>query len=107
MSENLTYDFLASELESKALGLGNLGARLKFVFEGEGVVHIDATSDMPTITRDDSLPADFIVTAALPVWIDLRAKKIAPHVAAMTRKVKFGGDLVKGMKLIPRVISVL
>lgn len=107
MSEPLTYEFLATELETKAKGLGNLGACLKFVFEGAGVVHIDATKDVPTITRDDTLPADFIVTAPLDIWIQLRAKTIAPHVAAMTRKLKFGGNLVKGMQLIPRVMAVL
>lgn len=107
MTQTLDYDFLATELESKALGLGNLGASLKFVFEGSGVVHIDATKDVPVITRNDALPADFTVTASLPVWLDLRAKKLAPHVAAMTRKMKFQGDMVKFMKLLPRVMTVL
>lgn len=107
MNEPLDYNFLATELESKALGLGNLGAKLKFVFEGDGVVHIDATGEQPVITRDPSLPADFVITAPLQVWIDLRAKKIAPHVAAMTRRLKFQGDMVTGMKLTPRIMSVL
>lgn len=107
MTQTLDYDFLATELESKALGLGHLGARLKFIFEGGGVVHIDATRDVPVITRDDSLPADFSISAPLPIWIDLRAKKLAPHVAAMTRKIKFQGDMVKFMKLLPRVMTVL
>lgn len=107
MTQTLDYDFLATELESKALGLGNLGVRLKFIFEGSGVVHIDATRDVPVITRDDSLPADINISASLPIWLDLRAKKLAPHVAAMTRKIKFQGDMVKFMKLLPRVMAVL
>ena len=107
MTQILDYDFLATELETKALGLGHLGAKLKFVFEGGGVVHIDATRDVPVITRDETLPADFTVSAALPIWIDLRAKKLAPHVAAMTRRIKFQGDMIKFMKLLPRVMTVL
>ena len=107
MSETLDYDFLATELETKALGLGKLGVQLKFVFEGSGVVHIDATGDVPLITRDDSKPATFTVKAPLPIWIALRAKTMAPHVAAMTRRIKFEGDMVIGMKLIPRIMSVL
>jgi len=105
--DTLSFDFLANELAEKARNLGNLGAKLKFVFEGEGVVHIDATTEAPVITRDDALPADVIVTAPLKIWLDLRAKKIAPHVAAMTRKIKIQGDVVKGMKLAPRIMTVL
>jgi len=107
MSEEITFDFLADELEVKAKKLGNLAITLKFVFEGMGVVVIDATKDEPTVSRDGSLPADFTVTAPLNIWLDLRAKKIAPHVAAMTRKIKFEGDLVRGLKLAPKIMSVL
>ena len=89
MSETLDYNFLATELETKALGLGNLGIKLKFIFEGNGAVHIDATKAVPVITRDESLPADLTLIAPLQVWLDLRAKRIAPHVAAMTRKSAF------------------
>lgn len=107
MSEVLSFDFLASELAEKAKNLGNLGTKLKFVFEGEGVVHIDASMDTPSITRDDSLPADVIIRAPMAIWLDLRAKKLAPHVAAMTRKIKIEGDIVRGMKLAPRIMTVL
>lgn len=103
----MNFDFLATELAEKAKNLGNLGAKLKFVFEGEGVVHIDASSDVPVVTRDDSQDADITITAPLSVWLDLRVKKLAPHVAAMTRKLKIQGDLARGMKLAPRIMAVL
>lgn len=103
----LNFDCLATELAAKAKGLGNLGAKLKFVFEGEGCVHIDATSDEPVVTRDDGLQADITVSAPLKVWLDLRARRIAPHVAAMTRKIRIQGDLARGMKLAPRIMAVL
>jgi putative sterol carrier protein len=107
MSEPLSFEFLANELSVKAKGLGNLGAKLKFVFEGMGVVHIDATHDVPVVSQDDALPADVVIRAPLNVWLDLRAKKLAPHVAAMTRKIKLEGDIVRGMKLAPRIMTVL
>lgn len=107
MSETLSFEFLADELAVKAKGLGNLGTKLKFVFEGMGVVHIDASQDVPNVTRDDTLPADVIIRAPLEVWLALRAKKLAPHVAAMTRKIKLEGDIVRGMKLAPRIMTVL
>ena len=84
-----------------------MGASLKFIFEGEGVVHIDATTDKPIITRDDELDADIIISAPKIVWSDLRAKKLAPHVAAMTRKLRLKGDVVRGMKLAPRIMTAL
>ena len=107
MSEAPSFDFLANELAEKAKNLGNLGTKLKFVFEGEGVVHIDASADTPCVTRDDLLPADVTIRAPMSVWLDLRAKKLAPHVAAMTRKIKIEGDIVRGMKLAPRIMTVL
>lgn len=107
MNESPSFDFLAAELAEKAKNLGNLGTKLKFVFEGEGVVHIDASMETPVVTRDDTLPADVTVRAPLNVWLDLRAKKIAPHVAAMTKKLKIEGDIIRGMKLAPRIMTVL
>lgn len=103
---DMNFDFLANELAEKAKNLGNLGAKLKFVFEGEGTVHIDASGDAPVVCRDDK-EADITVSAPLAVWLDLRAKKLAPHVAAMTRKIKIQGDLARGMKLAPRIMAVL
>lgn len=107
MDNTPTFDFLADELTGKSKNLGNLGIRLKFIFEGMGVIHIDATTDQPTVTRDGSKPADFTISAPLNIWLDLRAKKLAPHVAAMTRKIKFEGDLVRGLALAPRIMAVL
>lgn len=107
MNEIPTFDFLADELAVKARNLGNLGIRLKFVFEDHGVVHIDATQDPPTVSRDASLPADVAITAPMKVWLDLRAKKISPPVAAMMRKIRLEGDVARGMKLAPRIMAVL
>lgn len=103
----MTFDFLADELEDKVKNLGNLGVTLKFVFEGMGNVFIDATKDIPTLVRNVDQPADFNIAAPLKIWLDLRDKKLAPHVAAMTRKIKFEGDLVRGLKLAPKIMAVL
>jgi len=107
MSNELTFDDLATELETKAKNLGNLNIKLKFIFDGMGTVVIDATKDVPEVSRDASQPADFTITAPLNIWLELRAKKLAPHVAAMTRKIKFEGDLVRGLGLAPKIMSVL
>jgi len=107
MSDTTTFNALANELEGKVKGLGNLGLTMKFVFEGEGNVLIDARKDVPTLTRNDEASADFTVIGPLNVWLDLRAKKLAPHVAAMTRKIKFEGDMVRGLSLAPKIMTVL
>lgn len=101
------FDFIATELEGKVKKLGNLGVTLKFVFDGMGSVFIDATKAEPTLTRNLDQKADFNVSAPLKIWMDLRDKKLAPHVAAMTRKIKFDGDLVRGLKLAPKIMAVL
>lgn len=107
MMSELTFEFLAEELAEKAKGLGGLNAKLRFVFEGEGVVHIDATVEPAVVSRDAGLPADFTIIAPLRIWLDLRARKIAPHVAAMTRKLKIEGNVMRGMQLAPRIMTVL
>ena len=107
MAETPTFEFLADELAAKSKNLGNLGVTLKFIFTGMGAVFIDATTDTPATTRDESRPADITISAPLNVWLDLRAKKLAPHVAALTRKIRFEGDVVRGMKLAPRIMAVL
>ena len=107
MSEPITFDALADELEQKVKALGKLGVTMKFVFEGAGNVLIDATREVPTLTRNQDAVADFTVIGPLNVWLDLRAKKLAPHVAAMTRKIKFEGDMVRGLSLAPKIMTVL
>jgi putative sterol carrier protein len=103
----MNFEILADELETKCKNLGNLGVTMKFVFEGMGSVFIDARKDEPTLARNLEDKADFNISAPLKVWLDLRDKKLAPHVAAMTRKIKFDGDLVRGLKLAPKVMTVL
>ncbi len=107
MTDTVSFDALADELEEKIKKLGNLGVTMKFVFEGQGNVLIDARKDIPTLTRNDEASADFTVVGQLSVWLDLRAKKLAPHVAAMTRKIRFEGDFLKGLSLAPKIMTVL
>jgi len=107
MSDQPSFESLADELERKSKNLGNLGVTLRFTFEGMGNVFIDARQNQPSLSRNSDQKADFMVSAPLKVWMDLRAKRIAPHVAAMTRKIKFEGDMVKGMKLAPKIMAVL
>lgn len=107
MSDIDTFNELANELCAKAGGLGKMGIRMKFVFNGLGSVHIDASGETPEVTVNADKPADFTISANLNVWLDLRAKKIAPHVAAMTRKIAFEGDLIRGMQMAPAIMKVL
>lgn len=107
MSDLDTFNELAAELQKKAAGLGKMGIRMKFIFNELGSVHIDASGEIPAVTVNSDQAADFTISANLNVWLDLRAKKIAPHVAAMTRKIKFEGDLVRGMQMAPSIMKVL
>lgn len=107
MTEPTTFEALADELEQKIKGLGNLGVTMKFIFEGMGNVLIDARKELPTLTRNDETAADFTVIGQLDVWLALRAKKLAPHVAAMTRKIRFEGNFVTGLSLAPKIMTVL
>jgi len=103
----LSVASMAEELQEKTKKVGNLGVTMRFVIEDEGTIYIDATRDVPEVTLDAGRAADITISAPRGVWMDLRAKKIAPHVAAMTRKLKLQGDVLKGMQLAPRLTAVL
>lgn len=106
MSETM-IDSLIDELAEKMTRLGKLGLTANFVVDGMGAVNIDATGEQAVVTKGGGLPADITITAPLQVWLDMRAKKLAPHVAAMTRKIRIDGDLMKGMKLAPQLVALL
>jgi putative sterol carrier protein len=103
----LSVTAMAEELREKTRKVGNLGVTMRFVINGEGAIFIDAARDVPEVTLDAERPADVTISASRDVWLDLRAKKIAPHIAAMTGKLKLKGDVLKGMQLAPRLTAVL
>jgi putative sterol carrier protein len=107
MNETPTFEFLADELAGKIKNLSNAGLTMRFVFVGMGSLYIDARRSEPTLERDREGDADFTVTAPLEVWLALRAKKLAPHVAAMTGKMKFSGNVIKGLALAPKIMAVI
>jgi putative sterol carrier protein len=75
-----------------------LDARIKLLFDKDGVILIDATSAPHKVTNEDS-DADVTLRMSLETFNQLYRREINPVMAAMTGKIKIEGDLTKAMKL--------
>lgn len=106
MSEPTNFEEYADDLEGRLRALGNLGVTVKFVLEGMGNLFIDARHDLPILTRNSDVDADFVVTGAFKVWLDLRARRTVPYAAVMTGRVKLKGDLKRGLSFAPKFMSM-
>ncbi len=106
MSEPTTFEEYADDLEGRLRALGNLGVTVKFVLEGMGNLFIDARHDLPILSRNDETDADFTVIGPFKVWLDLRARRTVPYAAVMTGRVKFKGDLKRGLSFAPKFMSM-
>lgn len=88
----------AAETLVQKLGGADVGSVIKFVFDGEGAVVVDATTAPPTASVGDG-PADVTVTASVDVFQDLLTGALNPTAAYMSGKLKIDGDLSVAMKL--------
>ncbi len=79
-------------------GSDGLDARIKLLFDNDGVILIDAKSAPHKVTNDDS-DADVTLRMSLETFNQLYRREINPVMAAMTGKIKIEGDLTKAMKL--------
>jgi putative sterol carrier protein len=91
----LTEDF------RKAIGDNSgLGARLKFDFEGKGVIFIDGKGQPNSVSNADD-PADCTIVISLDTFQKLVKREIDPTTAFMQGKLKVNGDMGVAMRLGP------
>lgn len=106
MNTEIDFKNLSDELGHKLSVLGDVGTQVKFVFEGMGVLHCDATTSEVVVCNEDK-DAEITVSGPLDIWMKIRSKQMAPHVALMTRRLKLEGNIGKAMSLAPRLVAIL
>jgi putative sterol carrier protein len=85
----------------KAIGENSgLAARLKFDFEGKGVIFIDGKASPNSVSNSDD-PADCTIVVSLDTFQKLVKRELDPTTAFMQGKLKVNGDMGVAMRLGP------
>ncbi|MEE9440156.1 MAG: SCP2 sterol-binding domain-containing protein [Saprospiraceae bacterium] len=93
----MNIEIITEAIKSQAENVSPLGAKLKFVLDGE-IILIDGTGDSNIVTNDDS-EADTTITTTKETLIKLKSGELNPMMAVMGGKVKIKGDMGLAMKL--------
>ena len=88
---------IVSEFQNKAGNTSPVGARLKFVLDGQSVL-IDGTGEKNLVSLEDG-EADCTITTSLDTLMSIQKGDTNPMMAVMSGKVKIQGDMGLAMKL--------
>lgn len=94
----MTYDELLDKVKLKADSAPALGAKLKFKFSDEEVIHIDGNDGSNTVSSEDS-DSDCTIKLSMDDFNKLLSKELNPMAAFMMGKVKVDGDMSVAMRM--------
>lgn len=89
---------IESKLSENLTKFGDLGAKVKFDFGGDGTILIDGTHKPATMTKDDG-EADCTLQISSEDFSKMLAGQLDPTFAFMTGKLKVKGSTAIAMKL--------
>tara|TARA_Y200000002_G_C22217346_1_gene470086 strand:+ start:50 stop:364 length:315 start_codon:yes stop_codon:yes gene_type:complete len=92
---NSIREELAAGINGKDL---QLNAKVKFDFDGTGVVLIDGSTNSATVSGEDT-DADCTLTMSVDVWEEMKSGALDGTSAFMQGKLKVSGDMSIAMKL--------
>lgn len=92
-----TFDEVVAILAERIKEVPAFGRQLKFLLD-DGIMHIDGTTILPTVTKADG-PADATITVSVDNFFKLLHKEIKPMTAFTMGKIKLKGDVSSAMAL--------
>jgi putative sterol carrier protein len=94
----MSLESVTQVIKQKLAMAPGLSARVKFDFEDEGRVYVDATRNPPAISSEDG-EADTTLICSLATFEAILAGTQDPNIAFMTGKLKIKGSMGLALKL--------
>ncbi len=94
----MTFEEIKDRFEDDAGKFSGLGATVKFDFKDDGFIVLDASSQPPTISTEDS-STDCTIAISLSNFEKLATGKLDPVMAFTLGKLKVRGSMGIAMKL--------
>lgn len=94
----MSLEEVTEKVRQKLSRGASMNARVKFDFEDEGKIFVDATQSPPALSHEDA-DADVTLLCALDTFDAILAGRQDPNIAFMMGKLKIKGSMGLAMKL--------
>lgn len=94
----MSLDQIKQEIQQRLSMAPQLGAKVKFDFGDDGIIHIDATQT-PAVMSEEDADADTIFIASTETFMNILNGTQDPNIAFMMGKLKIKGSMGYAMKL--------
>ncbi len=94
----MSLETVKAEIEKRMSMAMGLHARVKFDFNGDGIVFVDATSTPPMVSEEDG-EADCTLICSLDTFQAILDGRQDPNIAFMMGKLKIKGSMGLALKL--------
>lgn len=91
----MSLDDVAEKLKTR---IGGFNHTVKFDFDDEGVLYVDATQTPPVVTKTDD-EAEVTLRTSLETFEKILAGQQDPNIAFMMGKLKVSGSMGLALKL--------
>jgi putative sterol carrier protein len=91
----MSLDSIREKMSAKLAGFNHT---VKFDFDGDGLIHVDATQTPPVVTEEDK-DAEVTLTTSLETFEKIIEGTQDPNIAFMMGKLKVSGSMGLALKL--------
>jgi putative sterol carrier protein len=91
----MSLDSIREKMSVKLVGFNH---SVKFDFDGDGILYVDATQNPPVISNDDK-DAEVTLKTSLETFEKIVAGEQDPNIAFMMGKLKVSGSMGLALKL--------